>query len=244
MIGNDLGSDFHGSQKLQALSNALGEKEYQKESNFELAMADYRGKLLAKSMAITENPDGAYYYYFASGWETQDQANTEALAQCEKEKSDDFLNDCRLYMVDNYKAEEIPMLNSMKGIWQGEMNDRTTGLPSEESPDVSFKLRFENCEEHPKFYMLGAENPEFTQLHRIFEIAENTGNAVLSSVENGGDWVETQVWTFIELSAEEVVVQRNRMVSNVGLELDEELRNFGALGMGSLSKLSECETAN
>jgi len=241
MIGDQLAEAFQPSKALRKLAKS-SLKGYQPKSDYERMFEDYKGKPEPKALAFVENPGGAYHYYHASNHESQQSANTNALENCNKTKEDYLEGDCRLYMIGDYQPESVPRLNLMRGFWEGKLKVSETVVAPEVEEHSSISIRLDNCGGFPIIHTGNSDAEGFKPIARILQVSEKAGNAVLLSVVDGKDWVETQLWTLIELSENEAAIQWNRMVSNVTLKLGDDEREFGFLGSGRLTKLDgHCE---
>lgn len=241
MTGDQLTEAFQPSKALQKLAKSSS-KGYQAKSDYERMFEDYKGKPEPKALAFVENSGGAYHYYHVSDYESQQSANTNAVENCNKTKEDYLEGDCRLYMIGDYLSESVPRLNQMRGFWEGKLRVSETVVAPEVDEPSSMSIRLDNCGGFPIIHLDNSDAEGFKPIARILQVSEKAGNAVLLSVVDGKDWVETQLWTLIELSENEAAIQWNRMVSNVILKPDDDKREFGFLGSGRLTKLNgQCE---
>lgn len=237
LIGNTLTDKFSSSTDIVDLVALLAEKDYKPKSIYEQYVDEYLSKYEAKALAMVIEPDGAYYLAYSSGVQTQAESNRRAIDICDKNKPKNYRNPCTLYMIGQYLVKDVPKLNKLKGMWLGEITDQLVGEKDDSTTLQPLQLRLDNCGIAPILAMRESKDQEFTDLAGVLQVTEAGGNVVLSSLREGDSWVETQLWSFIDLQNDTLKVQQNRMVSNVGLSLDDPQREFGYLGSGSLTKL-------
>lgn len=72
-----------------------------------------------------------------------------------------------------------------------------------------------------------------------YHIYSESGNQIWLKIISRESWIETQIWSFVNIDDERLSVQWNRMVSNITLSTDDDERTYGKLGYGELYKISD-----
>ena len=122
--------------------------------------------------------------------------------------------------------EEEANWKAISGSWHAEIKPFTTQKLPEQDVKSTYQVAFLNCENSPKIY-LNTDGKSFGFLNRDFVKMSKSGNYILTAIKDGGDWVETQIWSFVKISDKEASIQWSRMVNNPEVKPDHELRSFG-----------------
>lgn len=235
-FGHELGNDFKGKPKFEELKQSLQRKGYENISYFESSLIAYRNNTGSKALAISENADRSYYFSSAFRHRTQKNATEAALKSCNEAKPDKFTNKCHILMVGDYPVDELPQLEMMTGVWEGLVQSIETKSGTTTLEPVKYKLKLDNCGDHPIIYFYDNNTDESYMVNKIFDIKQEANNAMLSSVKNREGKVETEIWTLMKLNDEEASIQHNHMFDKLKLTKDNNDKSSHHLGVGTLIK--------
>ena len=126
------------------------------------------------------------------------------------------------------------------GLWRGDLSrfqhsrSRSETYPPAEVliSSCTGRVQIFNIEENGKYNRRMPETTDVLSVHGTHVIVTRNRSAR----ELG--WVETQIFTFIELSDEAARVQLNRSVSNRGFEISHDQRTFFEEGVGDFKRVS------
>jgi hypothetical protein len=128
---------------------------------------------------------------------------------------------------------------AMQGSWKGTITQYTTeDLPAKDTREGVYTLLLLNCNS-PEIWISGKNNGKYQNYVDSYSVYSDSGNHILYSIVNGGAWIETQVWTLVNVNADRASIQWNRHVSNINSNPDDVLRSFGQIASGELWKVSE-----
>ena len=233
--GHSLNPKLVGIKGFDVLAKKLSKKKYEERSHYQIMLEDYAGLTEPKALAFAENGTGDFYYAPASGGGTQQSTNKSALEACRMLLPDNFSGSCKLMKIGDYLENQIPRMALMRGVWEGKAETLTNGKNSEYD-----SLRFVNCNGIPRFEWFKRDEPESqVEFARILTVEERRGNVVLSSIEDGDTWTETQLWSLAQLNDSQATLQWARHVHNIELELDDPKKHFGFFRVGTLNKVED-----
>lgn len=131
------------------------------------------------------------------------------------------------------------------GTWEGELaHFSSTEMSDGTKQETIEKVIILTCSPETEIWM--EHEGSYSQIYSNYNIEFESGNALLHLIIDGGGWVETQTWGFIQVSDDRALIQRSRMVNNIYFETttegadesNDEFRAFGQLGIGALKKTS------
>ncbi len=243
--GHSLTDTSDTSPALENMVSSLNEHNYQPLSAYETTVAQYKNYLSTKALAMVQRLPNDYYLYSARNFSSQAEANQFALENCNENKPERFTEGCALTLIGDFEANKVPSLVGFEGIWEGQLLSKFTGSDRTNVESVR-NIKLDNCAGYPQIY-LGLSNEDndkeqnYQLIKRLFNVEQKENNAVLSNIEDGGDWVETQTWTLIQIGSETATMQQNRMVENTQLSLSDDGQEFGEIGRAKLKRTNkEC----
>lgn len=253
--GNGLTAEFQNHEQLSQLLAGLSELDFSATSDYEDMLSSYAVYPHLKALAFTENDNGAFFYGYASGRGSLDDAIERAIGYCEEGKPEHIQNSCSVIRIGDYAVEDIPRLEKMRGLWVGSIKvESITPQPEEslaaeldqseaggtaggtEQPEI-LTIRLDNCGDYPIVFMRGKDDQIYNRVERLFEVSERAGNIVLTSLDNSEDWSETRIWMFALLNENLAAAQWSRMVHNRQLDLGDEDKQFSTSGIGQLERI-------
>ncbi|SMF69547.1 hypothetical protein SAMN02745866_04357 [Alteromonadaceae bacterium Bs31] len=132
---------------------------------------------------------------------------------------------------------DTPLLQGAAGAWTGKISQFTTKeLPDSQEGEM-FEVVFLNCNNNPEIWMKFGDD-DYRKIYEDYLVISNAGNHLFNKIIDGDGWVETQSWAVSAIDDERAAIQWNRMVSNPALDSDHNLRIFGQMGYGELTRIS------
>lgn len=133
------------------------------------------------------------------------------------------------------------IISSMEGTWAGELTLLVTPDLESELSGEKMSVLLLNCDGIVEIWAATDDSP-FSKMSDDYQLMSHQGNHLLSEIDSGGAWVETQSWGIISLSSNRAYVQRNRLVSNPLSDVDDEHRYFGQVAFGEIERLAlDCD---
>ena len=131
--------------------------------------------------------------------------------------------------------------NSMEGTWTGELTLLVTPNLESEVSGNKLDILLLNCD-GPVEIWSATDDSSFSKMGDDYQLISHRGNHLLSEIDSGGAWVETQSWGIISLSSNKAYVQRNRLVSNPLADVNDEHRYHGQFAFGEIERIAmDCD---
>lgn len=126
---------------------------------------------------------------------------------------------------------------SSRGIWLGSL--RAINSRSDENSEKlkPIKILVSTCEGKPEFWFY--RNNVFSKPYEPTLVSSVLGNHVFRAVVHDQGWVETHVWSVVELDQDSLSTQFSRQVSNVELPRYAEERSFNFVREGVLNYIGD-----
>ncbi len=143
-------------------------------------------------------------------------------------------------IISESSADDDEIINSsaFSGTWQG--NVEVVYKPDlwDKSVTENVSFVFQNCHGELEIRM-NHGNRKNMQMQGPFVTNHENGTYHIYTLNSRRKWVQTNIWSIVQISDDQAYFQWLRDVNNFGLENDNKKRYFGILGKGKLSKISD-----
>lgn len=241
LVAHELTGEFAKNEMAVKATSILDKENFETLSIYESTIAEYEKLAPSKALAISENQDGGYYLYRASAWKTQKDAEDTAQKYCDINKPDLYPGRCRILMRGEHFIDDAPRLENLTGIWKGQFKDYEIESDGKlfYLDDVSVVV--DNCFPYPRVYFGVNSDQKPYLINRIWDVSEEAGKAILSSLSKGKTWEDVQTWTLVRVGEAKLMVSRSRVFKNLDLQGFDPSQLQTFLGSGVVMKEANCE---
>lgn len=170
--------------------------------------------------------------------QTADSKNAKAVENASSQTTD------LLKSLPGISVETIEFQDLFTGTWSGTLHRQATKKIPNDPGNEFYEVIITICENDTKVLLNVGEN-DFRVLDRDFFMERKLGNLIFYNIHTTPSWQETQSWSLVMIDPSRADIQWSRMVSNLRLHADHELRSFGELGYGTITKASnKCAPMN
>jgi hypothetical protein len=126
------------------------------------------------------------------------------------------------------------------GRWSGDVAQTYIGGESDKLPDMQ-RYTYTNCNGKPQFWSKNADGQYETNPIMLQPLSYEGTHVLYSFGKYDGDspgWVESTVWTIMQLDEDLIVVQKSWAVHNRGVRLTDPSRSHTTMAYGTLRRVS------